>query len=207
MIVAIHQPNLFPWLGFFSKMYKSDIFIFLDHVTNRPNDAIYTKRVQILNNGEGAWITIPLKKIKGKEFQEISEMEIDQPELIAKKHLKTFEMCYKKAPYFKEIYPHILEFYESNNILISERNIQFITSIANKFNKKIKFKRSSEMDCKMSATELMIELVLKNNGNIYLSGDGAEGYQKIELYQQNGLKLSFMNLLTPYINNLIVKTL
>ena len=30
MKVAIHQPDYIPYLGFFYKMYKSDLFIYLD---------------------------------------------------------------------------------------------------------------------------------------------------------------------------------
>lgn len=32
MIVAIHQPNFLPWLGYFYKMLMADIFVFLDCV-------------------------------------------------------------------------------------------------------------------------------------------------------------------------------
>ena len=32
-IVAIHQPNFFPWLGFFDKIRRADVFVFLDDVS------------------------------------------------------------------------------------------------------------------------------------------------------------------------------
>jgi len=31
-VVAIHQPNFFPWLGYFDKMARSQCFVFLDDV-------------------------------------------------------------------------------------------------------------------------------------------------------------------------------
>ena len=31
-IVAIHQPNYLPWLGYFHKIAAADIFVFLDDV-------------------------------------------------------------------------------------------------------------------------------------------------------------------------------
>jgi hypothetical protein len=39
MICAIHQPQTFPWLGYFAKIMQADVFIFLDNV------AVKKKRV------------------------------------------------------------------------------------------------------------------------------------------------------------------
>ena len=32
MNVAIHQPNFVPWLGYFDRMIRADMFVLLDHV-------------------------------------------------------------------------------------------------------------------------------------------------------------------------------
>ena len=36
-VVAIHQPCYIPWLPFFEKIKKSDIFVFLDDVQYQKN--------------------------------------------------------------------------------------------------------------------------------------------------------------------------
>src|SRR5205085_3184943 len=121
-IVAIHQPNFFPWLGFFNKMARADSFVLLDHTVNRPNDAIYTKRVTILNNNSEYWLTIPLLKPKGVEFVPINEMRINLGDKFAGKQLKTIELNYKKAPFFNDVFPLVTSFYDHPSELISERN-------------------------------------------------------------------------------------
>lgn len=196
-IVAIHQPNLFPWIGFFGKIACSDCFVFLDHVVNNPRTAIYTKRVKIISNSSEYWLTIPLKNKKNEVFIPVNLMEIDKPEFIASKHLKTIELNYKKAPFFKEVFAYVAVFYEHSSPFIAERNIDFIISIAKKLNLQKEFIKSSDLTSVNNSTELLVEIVKKLNGTIYLSGDGAEGYQEQDLYKSNGIQLRFMNFQHP----------
>lgn len=38
MIVAIHQPNYAPWLGYFAKMASAHVFVLLDDVWYTKNN-------------------------------------------------------------------------------------------------------------------------------------------------------------------------
>ena len=37
MVITIHQPEHFPYMGFFQKMKAADVFVILDNVNYRKN--------------------------------------------------------------------------------------------------------------------------------------------------------------------------
>ena len=71
--ISLHQPNFLPWLGFFDKMAKSDVFVIFDDV-QFPRGKTYTSRTRIVN-GEPRWLTVPIKK--KSRMLKINETEID----------------------------------------------------------------------------------------------------------------------------------
>ena len=83
MIVAIHQPNYLPWLGYFYKMVKADIFVLLDNVQYEKNG--YTNRCQIKTPQGPFWLTLPIKR---KFPQMINEAEIVNYAQEKERHLK-----------------------------------------------------------------------------------------------------------------------
>lgn len=64
-VVAIHQPNFMPWIGYFYKIYQADKFIFLDDVQIQKKGASFSNRVNILIEGEEKYLTVPIKRGSG----------------------------------------------------------------------------------------------------------------------------------------------
>ncbi|MBI4375539.1 MAG: WbqC family protein [Elusimicrobia bacterium] len=65
MILAAHQPNFLPWLGYFGRMIQADRFIFLDHVQfERQN---YQNRTLIKTTQGPRWITVPVAQRSWEE--------------------------------------------------------------------------------------------------------------------------------------------
>ena len=63
ILVAIHQPNFFPWLGYFDKIRRADFFILLDDVQYPKTGAgSWSNRVKVMINGEGRWLTAPVDR-------------------------------------------------------------------------------------------------------------------------------------------------
>ena len=51
-VVGIHQPNFFPWLGYFDKLCRSDIFVMLDDVQFSKTGGNWCNRVRLLEGGK-----------------------------------------------------------------------------------------------------------------------------------------------------------
>src|SRR5690242_9574123 len=99
MLVAIHQPNFLPWLGWFDKLARADVMILLDTAAHQRTGSNYTNRVQILTRGEPGWITVPV--VRGRdERSRIDRLRIAGNGAWRRKIRATIEQSYAKAPFF-----------------------------------------------------------------------------------------------------------
>ncbi|GAI76683.1 unnamed protein product [marine sediment metagenome] len=74
MIVVGHQPQYLPYIGFFNKISKADVFVFADNV--QFNKKSWQQRTLIKSNNKPIYLTIPVRK-KGRFTQLINEVEIN----------------------------------------------------------------------------------------------------------------------------------
>ena len=190
VVVGIHQPNFMPWLGYFYKMFKSDIFIFLDDVQMQKTGASYTNRVSINANGKAQFLTIPIKRESGT-------VNINETKFVdnrwKKKVIGSLQNNYAKAKYFKENRDFIFDLinFEADNL--ADYNINFITNIAKKLNIDTKLVKSSNYNIKTNSTQRLIDLIKAVDGNVYLSGGGGDKYQDQQMYEDNEIELRYNN--------------
>ena len=89
--IAIHQPNYIPWLGYFYKIYESDIFVFLDDV-QFSNQGLHNYHFIKTQNG-AVRIRIPVIQTLGDK---ISEVKIKYESDWRKKHLTCSKLHHKE---------------------------------------------------------------------------------------------------------------
>ena len=191
MIVGIHQPNFMPWLGYFYKIWQSDVFVLLDDVQIIKTGSSYTNRVEINNNGKRAHLTIPIKK--SKDYCLINETSIVNNGW-KKKALKTLQQNYSKAGFFKQNQDFIFELINYDNDNLAEYNTHFIKAISDKLCFQTSLVKSSDLNVQAKSTERLIQLVKKVDGKVYLSGSGGDKYQEKNMFEKNGIKLEYNKL-------------
>ena len=110
LVVSAHQPNFLPYLGFFDKMKKSDIFVIRDEVLFIRKDYHQRNRIRIngndnLGNPQFKWLKVPVEE----KLDYIMHIPVKKEFLIKKipwnqKILQGIKASYKGAVFFDE-YP------------------------------------------------------------------------------------------------------
>ncbi len=203
--VAIHQPNFFPWLGYFEKIVRCDRFVFLDIVQYPKTGGTWMNRVKLLINGEARWITAPIVR-NYHGFRSVTEMEFQESENWRENILKTIETNYRRAPFFNEVCQDIEPLVLNPEINISDYNIKAIISIADRLSiPPEKFSKSSELDHKGSSNELLASLTLALGADTYMCGGGADGYQDEAVFNSLSVSLLYQNFQHPKYEQIAVR--
>ena len=139
--IAIMQPYIFPYIGYFQLVYATDVFVFYDDVNfiNRG----WINRNRILLNGKEQLFTIPCKDASQNKL--IKDIEVLHDPKSMQKTLATIQAAYKKAPFFADVYP-LMEniFGVQYEISISQLAIDSVISVCDYLGVIRKFKISSE---------------------------------------------------------------
>jgi hypothetical protein len=196
-IVAIHQPNFFPWLGYFDKIAKSDIFIFLDSVQFPKTGGVWCNRVKLLISGKARWITAAINR-NYHGIRQINEMRFFSEIPWRKKLLKIIENEYTKHPFYNEVITIIEPLLLSSEENIAEYNVYAISEIAKVLGlDTTKLRRSSACSVIGTSNQLLCELTRAVDGSVYLCGGGAEGYQDDAFFSTQGVSLKYQNFQHP----------
>lgn len=194
MITTIHQPDFFPWIGFFNKIANADQWVVLDHTENNPRDsAFWGRRVAILLHGRAHWLTITLEKpSSGQVGVPILEMEVkDTPQNPLGKVRATIESAYSKAPFYEE-YRYIVDlFFDHESAKLVDRNMAVIEALMKVLAIDTPIVRSSALGIESRSTKLLVDIIGAVGAHAYLCGGGASGYQNDELFADAGVQLVY----------------
>lgn len=188
MILSAHQPAYLPWLGYFEKISRSDIFIYLDSVQFEKNS--YINRNKIKTPQGSQWLTVPVKT-KGHTNSTLIDTEIDNLQTWRVKHLKAVEMNYRKAKYYEDCYPKLqkLMLVPTNNL--AELCWQHLNFWVKEFDIGTKIIRSSTLNLKDKKSDLVLDLCKRYSANHYLSGELGVNYLVSEDFSSENIDIRY----------------
>jgi len=193
-ICAIHQPNFFPWLGYFDKISRADTFIFLDKVLFSKGSL--TNRVKVAVCEKEHWLTCPIIR---KSFVPINDIEINETTNWRKSALQTIRCNYAKTPHYKQVFPFIESLFNYDSHNLADFNMNAIKKICEYCQIQCQFKKESELGAEGKSTELLVNLIRSVGANHYMAGGGAAGYQDDDFFEKNDVGLLFQEFkIKPY---------
>lgn len=169
-----------PWLGFFDKIAKADVWIVLDHVKNNPRHAGWWRRVKVLTHDEPRWVSIPLRRptAEGALGVPINRMLIDRSaSRNMRKCEQTILQSYARSPGFGDVAPFVKEYFATAEQSLAQCNMNFIVGVMKLLDISTEIVYSSSLDPCGSSNALLVDLLQKTQATTYLCGDGADGYQ------------------------------
>ena len=199
MKIVISQPMYFPWVGMFEQVNLCDAYVNYDDV--QFSKGSFTNRVQIKTNSSNGfnWLTVPLKNLKLGIL--INELEIDNQKNWRNQHLEMLKQAYKNAPYVKEMLELVTNLFDMPLTTIAEVSMKSIELSINYFDlaRDKNFYTASKLGVEGSSSERVYQIVKYLNGTHYITGHGAKNYLDHSLFEDNGIRVEYMNYLRlPY---------
>lgn len=194
-IAAIHQPNFFPWLGYFDKIARADVFVVLDDAQYQKTGSSWSNRVKLLLGGEPRWVTAPIQRPE-HGVQRLDEVQW-APQPWREKLLRTVRLQYGRAPFFAEAMALVEPLLAHPEQHVAAYNLHAIRAITAALGLPARIVTASSFGVQSTSTQRLVDLVRAVGCNTYLAGGGAGGYQDDALFGTAGLDLKYQAFAHP----------
>lgn len=202
MIVSVHQPQYLPWLGYFHKIYHSDLFVFLDNSQYKKRE--YQNRNRIRTKNNEIWLTVPVLKDE-EPYPNISDVYIDNSQDWQRRHWRAIYLNYTRAPFFKEYSDFFEDLYKREWKKLVDLNIYIVKYINQLLGIEKTIYFASRLNIKTAGTQHIIDTCKALKADTYLSGIGGKDYLEEEKFKTHSIKLIYQSFNHPVYTQLNMK--
>lgn len=189
--IAIMQPYIFPYIGYFHLIQASSMFVFYDDVHYIKRGWI--NRNRILNNETDLLFTIPVEKASSNKLIKDITPSVDDKwkDTFHKKLLH----CYKKAPFFADCIEPVMSVFSKEYSDITDLAIESISAVYSYLG--IDFVHTKSSKCSpltkgMEKADRLIAISKILGSNNYVNAVGGKELYSKEQFLKNGINLSFV---------------
>jgi len=187
MRLAIMQPYLFPYIGYFRLIHSADTFVVYDDVNFIKGGWI--NRNFILSQGQASRMTLQMQGASPNLL--INEIKVGNNQ---KKLLKSIQQSYSKAPFFADIFPML-----ENIIMQQERNLALylndgLKSVCDYLDLRPNWLLSSSLnkDNTLRGQEKVLSICKELSASHYINVPGGRELYDHDSFEAQGIKLSFI---------------
>jgi hypothetical protein len=197
MIVSINQPAYLPWLGYWDRIARSDLHIVLDHVQFEKNS--FTNRNKVRTREGWTWLTVPLRTSGSFGQLAINTVEIVPGAPWAKKHMRTLQESYARAPHFAAHAAFVERVYGKSEPwthlgpVLREMTSYFMDALGIR----TRLVYSSDLDVAGTKSDLVLNLCRHVGARTYLSGALGKQYLDEAAFAAAGIEVRYQDYQHP----------
>lgn len=189
MRVAIMQPYLLPYIGYFQLMSATDQFVVYDNIKYTKKGWINRNRISI--NGKDAFFTIPLKA--GSDADNVVEKFVSES-FNPTKMLNKFHGAYQKSPFFDETFS-LLELvftYKAENLF--DFIFHSLKATARHLEMRDNFVVASSIpaDHSLTAQDKVIDICTALGATQYINPEGGMSLYSRQVFAESAIELKFL---------------
>jgi hypothetical protein len=192
--LVVLQPGYLPWLGFFDQLRRSDVFVYYDDVQFDKEG--WRNRNRIKSQTGPMWLTVPILHA-GRHGQKIVDVEIDNRQKWAKKHVASIAQSYARAKYRERYLPELEALLAKPFDLLVELDIAVATLLAGWLGIERRIERSSKLGIEGGQSDRLLSLCRHLGADRYLSGDSAKDYLDVRLFAESGITVEWQSYRHP----------
>jgi hypothetical protein len=190
MRVALMQPYLFPYVGYFQLMSATDLFVVRDDVQFIKGGWI--NRNRILQHGKPEWITLPIAS--AVHSCPINERQYLLDSRLASKLVDRVAAAYRRAPFFERTMVLVEEILSCRDTNVASFNLQSLRRLAHELQLEAPILVSSDLVKRPESTgvELVVEICRRVNATTFVNSIGGFELYDPAFFRASGLELVFL---------------
>ena len=187
------QPYFIPYIGYFSMIKHSDLFIAFDLAQYKRRGWIHRNR--ILNvDGKPMYIIVPTKRAALET--KIKDIFIDHDEDWKQKILAQLQFYKKKAPYYKETIDFLSDSFSYQTERLSDWNVYLLKRICNYLRIEHNIKPLSELslifDEVRAPDEWGLYVTKQLGGHTYVNLPSGKAFYNRDKYENHQIHIQFI---------------
>jgi hypothetical protein len=193
MMISIHQPQYLPWLGYFDKIDRADVFVLLDTVQYKKNEWQNRNRIKTARGAQ--WLSVP---VTYRYPQLICEVGVNSRERWQHRQQQALVTNYRKAPCWGKLEGFFEEIFSRPWETIAELNIHGVKRLAAILGIETPIHAASGLGSfPEDPDERLIALTKHFGAGTYLAGSGGHGYMDLKKYERAGVEVLFQEYRHP----------
>jgi hypothetical protein len=192
MTLAIIQPYLFPYIGYFQLIHAADKMLWFDDVNYIKRG--WVNRNRILVNGKEFLFTVPIDNASSLRLMKDTAIDQTRYDLWKKKYFETLRLAYSKAPFYKQCIDMITGVFNESPASICELSISSLVRTSEYLELNVLNDRTSRLyqDVQLKGQDRILQICKDEKATHYVNPIGGTELYSKSVFSENGINLSFI---------------